>query len=230
MMIIRCLLSALLATVLAVPRIIQAQAAAPSLSHIYVVMEENTNYEDLIGNMADAPYINSLAQTYGFAANYYGVTHPSLPNYIAATAGDFLGTHSDSASQRFGATNIVDQLEGAGKTWAAYMQSMPSAGFLGDQYPANGSGLYVSKHDPFVLFNDVRSSPARLQRIKPADQLASDLASGTAPNLVWISPDQCHDMHGVSSSSATSYGMPWCAYPPDFVVAHAAIQAADQYL
>ena len=226
----RFLLSAAIALGLGLPQLTRTRAATPAFSHIYVIMEENTSYEDLIGNTADAPYINSLAQTYGFAANYYGVTHPSLPNYVAATAGDFFGTHSDDPSQRFDAKNIVDQLESAGRTWAAYMQAMPSIGFTGNQSPTTGSGLYVNKHNPFVLFNDVRNSPARMQNVKPADQLASDLATGTAPNFVWISPDQCHDMHGVSSSSGNKYGLPWCAYPPNFVLNHPLLQAGDQYL
>lgn len=228
-MILRALAAAMLATSLAIPRVLTASAAGPAIGHIYVIMEENTSYEDVIGNTADAPYLNSLAQTYGFAANYYGVTHPSLPNYVATTAGDFFGTHSDTPSQRFDAKNIVDQLEGKNLTWAAYMQSMPSVGYTGDQYPATGSGLYVSKHNPFVLFNDVRNSPARLQRTKPVEQLSSDLATGTAPNFTFIAPDQCHDMHGVSPKSAAQYGMPWCGYPPDFVVSHPLVRAGDDY-
>lgn len=233
----RYLMSLILAVAFAFPTMTHAattggttsSTTAIPVSHIYVIMEENTNYEDLIGNTADAPYINHLAQTYGLAANYYGVTHPSLPNYVAATAGDFFGSHSDNGSQVFDAKNVVDQLEAKGKTWAAYMQSMPSVGFTGTQYPSN-AGLYVNKHNPFVLFKDILSSPARLQHIKPADQLASDLASGTAPNFVWISPDVCHDMHGMSSSQANAVGEPWCAYPPNFVLNHALTQQGDQYL
>jgi phosphatidylinositol-3-phosphatase len=30
-------------------------------------------------------------------------------------------------------------------------------------------------------------------------QLATDLATGTVPNLAYIVPDQCHDMHGTTS-------------------------------
>lgn len=215
---------------LALPQSVQAQSGIRAFSHIYTVMEENSSYEDLIGNTADAPYINSLAQTYGFAANYYGVTHPSLPNYVASTAGDFFGSHSDNQTQVFDANNVFDQLESKGLTWAAYMGGMPSVGFTGPQYPLTGSGLYAKKHDPPVLFKDIVNSPARLQNIKPIEQLAADLSGGTAPNFVWISPDQCHDMHGVSPPSATSYGLPWCGYPPNFVVGHALIQAGDQYL
>lgn len=225
----RCLLSLLLALAFTFPQFVRAHAASPSFSHIYIIMEENTDYNGIIGNTADAPYLNSLAQTYGFAANYYGVTHPSLPNYVAATAGDNFGSHSDDPTQTFKQTNIVDQLESKGLTWAGYMQGLPSVGFTGTQDPATGTGLYVLKHDPFGLFTDVTSNPARLQNIKPASSLATDLATGKAPNYVWISPDECHDMHGVSPPSATAYGEPFCGYPPLNVTAHALIQAGDAY-
>lgn len=205
-------------------------ATAPAFSHIYVIMEENTSYEDLIGNTADAPYINSLASTYGFAANYYGVTHPSMPNYVATIAGDYFGVNKDDPKATFTAPNVVDQLESKGLTWATYQQGMPAVGSTAPQNPSTGSGLYVNKHNPFVLFTDVNSNPARLQNLKPIESLSTDLNSGKAPNFSLIVPDQCHDMHGVSSSSAANYGMPWCAFPPNFVLNHALIQTGDAYL
>lgn len=228
----RLALSAFLGLGLFIPSMTHASAAGPGkwFSHMYVIMMENTSYQDIIGNTADMPYINSLAQNYSFAANYYGVTHPSLPNYVAAHAGDFFGSHSDDAKQKFPAQNIVDQLESKGLTWATYQQGLPAVGSTVSQYPATGSGLYVIKHDPFALFSDVLSSPTRLQNIKPIDSLATDLNSGKAPNYAFIAPDQCHDMHGVSPPSATNYGMPWCGYPPNFVLNHALLRAGDDYV
>src|ERR1700682_6747452 len=61
--------------------------------HVFVIMMENTGYSLLIGN-PNAPWINSAASTYGLATSYFGVTHPSQPNYIAATAG-IQGNNSD---------------------------------------------------------------------------------------------------------------------------------------
>jgi len=68
-----------------------ASASAPrkdlkNFQHVWVVMMENTSDTSLIGN-ANAPYVNHLAQTYGYARNYFGVTHPSQPNYVAITSG-----------------------------------------------------------------------------------------------------------------------------------------------
>ncbi|GAC1514933.1 MAG: hypothetical protein NVS2B16_22440 [Chloroflexota bacterium] len=218
-----------LALALALPQMTWAHAA-PAFSHIYVIMMENSSYEDIIGNTTDAPYINQLAQQYSFAANYYGVTHPSEPNYLAATAGDFFGLHADDQAKRYDTQNIVDQLESKGLTWATYQQGLPSTGATVDQFPATGSGLYVRKHNPFELYNDVLNNPRRLQNVKPIESLATDLASGNAPNYAFIAPDQCHDMHGVSPPSANNYGMPWCGYPANFVLNHALIQAGDTYI
>src|SRR5579872_6391144 len=151
----RVFLAFCLAAVLAIPSSVARQAhAAPAFSHIYEIMMENTNYEDIIGNTADAPYINYLANTYSFAANYYGVTHPSEPNYVASIAGDFFGLHADDPTQRFNQQNLVDQLEAKGLTWATYHQGLPSVCSTVDQFPATGSGLYAKKHNPFMLFND----------------------------------------------------------------------------
>jgi len=73
-----------------------AQAAnddAPK--HIFYIMMENHGYSAIIGNTADAPFINQLAAKANVATQYYGVTHPSLPNYLAAVSGDFQGIWDD---------------------------------------------------------------------------------------------------------------------------------------
>ncbi len=169
-------------------------AGDEGLGRVFVIMLENHSQTSVIGD-PNAPVITSLAHTYGVAAAYYGVTHPSEPNYVAAISGSNWFVNNDNPANRFDHTNLVDQVEASGRSWGAYMESMPSAGFLGDQYPATAA-LYASKHDPFVLFSDVRDNPARLAHVKPYTALAHDLNSGHAPDFVWISPNQCHDMHG----------------------------------
>jgi hypothetical protein len=168
--------------------------APKNLQHIFVIMLENHSKSSVIDD-ANAPYITSLAHTYATAANYYGVTHPSLPNYVAAISGSNWFVNDDNPANRFDHLNLVDQLEAKKLTWAAYMESMPSAGFTDAQYPSNAA-LYVNKHNPFVLFQDVNSDPARLAKIKPYTEFATDMAKATIPNFVWITPNQCHDMHG----------------------------------
>jgi len=58
-------------------------------------MMENHAYDQIIGNTADAPFINQLASQNKLASAFHGVTHPSLPNYLAAISGDFQGIWDD---------------------------------------------------------------------------------------------------------------------------------------
>jgi hypothetical protein len=173
-----------------------AQTIAPAVKHIFVIMLENHSRSSVIGDV-NAPYITNLAHTTAMATNYFGVTHPSMPNYVAAISGSNWFVNDDNPANRFDHTNLVDQLEANRLTWGAYMESMPSAGYLNDFWPSSSQQLYASKHNPFVLFNDIRSNPARLAHDKPYTALAGDLAKEqTTPNFVWITPNQCHDMHG----------------------------------
>ena len=63
------------------------RAPVPSFEHVFVVVEENQNYADVIGNTKDMPFLNTLAARYGLATNYYANTHPSINNYFFLTAG-----------------------------------------------------------------------------------------------------------------------------------------------
>jgi hypothetical protein len=165
----------------------------PNFQHVFVIMMENTGFDSLIGN-PNAPFINDVAANNGLALNYFGVTHPSQPNYIAATSGSTNGVTSDS-DVTIDVPNIVDQVEGSSRTWKAYMQSLSLCG--GNVLAhACGNQLYERKHNPFVSYQDVQSDPARMSNIVDFSQLSSDLTAGNVANYVWISPDQCHDMHG----------------------------------
>src|SRR5438552_1069034 len=164
--------------------------AVPSFSHVFVIVMENHEYGSVIGSSA-APYINSLASSYGLATNYYGVSHPSLPNYLALTAGSTFGIASDCTTCYVNATNIADQVEASGRSWKAYMEDMPSPCFSGAS-----AGNYAMKHDPFMYYNDIRNNAARCAaHVVPFSQFSGDMSSGQVPNFVWITPNMCNDMH-----------------------------------
>ena len=245
---------------------------AAGFEHIFYIMMENHQTSQIFGNTADAPFINQLASRYAISTDYFGVTHPSLPNYLAAISGDFQGIWDDckagptvtcvpgefgpssgytngqelltpqeiaSATNTphwFSSKTIIDQLEAQGLSWKAYMQSMPSAGYTGEYFPyttVNGQSvpikLYAQKHDPFMYFSTIRNNPERMQKIVPFSQFAADLGSGGVPNFVWISPDQCNDMHGVSTSNAQFLGLPNCAFPASGLD-HSVIQLGDNFI
>ena len=152
-----------------------------NVKRIFVIMLENHSQSTVIGD-ANAPFITSLAHTYAEATNYYGVTHPSQPNYVAAITGQLDITRmNDAATNHYDWTNLVDQLESHGRTWGAYMDTLPVRGLHRRDlsrcaaFPPSGAALYTNKHNPFVLMDDVLASPARLANIKPYTSLAADL-------------------------------------------------------
>ncbi len=181
-----------------------AWGGGSQLDHVFVIMMENTSYSDLLSpSNPNTTFIQHLAATRGLADNYFGVTHVSLPNYIAATSGQTWGSNSDDVNQAplFNHRNLVDQLQAAGVSWKAYMENLP---YPGDTVTSTPDGLYVRKHDPFLMYPDVYNNPARADKVVPLTQLSTDLASGHVPQFVWITPNICNDMHGGPSA---------CPYP-----------------
>jgi phosphatidylinositol-3-phosphatase len=185
--------------------------------HVFIIMMENTGIEALLDN-PNAPWINQAVQKYGVAGNYYGVTHPSQPNYVAATSGALNGVLNDN-DITISVPNVVDQLEAHGKSWKGYMQSLSLCTTKLDH--ACGNQLYERKHDPFVSYADVQSNPARMANVVDLSQLDTDLANNTVPNYAWISPDQCNDMHGRAATPAD---------PCDFSQVQHLIATGDQFL
>jgi phosphatidylinositol-3-phosphatase len=114
----------------AVTRTVTQNAAATSASHpcgtvskpgtykhVIWIWLENHSYNAILGS-SQAPYFNTLAKECGLATNYHNVTHPSLPNYIAATSGlsyssiqKFLSDCSPSSSCDTSAKSIFGQGE-----------------------------------------------------------------------------------------------------------------------
>ena len=105
----------------------QPAATTMTYDHIFVIMLENHSQSSVIGD-SNAPYMTSLAHGYGMADQYYGVTHPSMPNYIASIAGDNFGIQDDNDQNvvNLDRRNLVDQLEAHHVSWDAYMEDLPA--------------------------------------------------------------------------------------------------------
>ncbi|HWY89873.1 MAG TPA: alkaline phosphatase family protein [Solirubrobacteraceae bacterium] len=105
-----------------------ASAAFPHYNHVFLLIEENHNYNQIIGNPA-APEINALAKDYGLATKYTGVADPSEPNYVAMLGGSAFGISNDEPYFFPGHTleqpNLMSQLDQAGLIWKGYFQGMP---------------------------------------------------------------------------------------------------------
>lgn len=171
-----------------------ARPVAPiaSTGTVFIILMENHNDTSIVGN-PNAPFINQLAAQGAVGDQYFGVRHPSLPNYLSLIGGDTFGVTDDCTTCFKDAPNLVDSLEAKGKSWKSYQEDLPQPCFLGET--AGGDHGYAMKHNPFLYFNDIRTNPARCNRVVPIGQLDSDLASGQVPDFVWITPNLIHDMH-----------------------------------
>lgn len=169
-------------TVLSGPAASPEPSPAPPSSHVFVIVLENRSYAQVVGS----GYIAQLAQQYPVATNYHGVSHPSLPNYLAMTSGSTYGI-ADDGWHSIPAGGLGAQLTSAGIEWRAYMEGMTSGCYRN----VNG---YALKHNPFAYYGG--SCPPQ---VVPFTQFAGDM-SATVPRFVWITPDQCHDGHDCSNS------------------------------
>src|ERR687888_338563 len=159
--------------------------------HVLVIVEENNSDSAIIGN-SQLPYMNSLAQNYGLATNWWGVSHPSLPNYLAMVSGSIWNDPPDTTPSdgTYSGPTFVDELASEGIGWKAYMEDMPQPCDLTDTY---GPDYYDVNHNPFVYFDSIRNDPAQCNRVAPFDQFATDLSSGQAPPFMFVSPNLMDD-------------------------------------
>ena len=154
------------------------------LDHVFMIYFENHGVTDIIGSR-NAPYINSLINTYGYGSNYFALTHPSDPNYYPILGGSDFGTNFNCPANCFDQPNLADNVEAAFKTWAGYAEDARPMyphvrGWLRDRR------ITVSRLPQHLL----QHRPMPGTRAAGLTQMATDLAStATTPNFVWWAAD-----------------------------------------
>jgi phospholipase C len=177
----------------------QARNGVPAFRHVVVIVFENKESSSVLG-APDAPTFNAMAARYAALTSYYGVTHPSLPNYLALVSGSTFGIDSDCTSCAVDARNLAGTLEAKHKTWKLYAEGLPHTGFTGAF-----AGRYAKKHAPFLYFRDVQGSRSRLRRVVPLTQLRRDLHARRLPDFSLVVPDLCHSMHDCPVSTGDTW-------------------------
>jgi phospholipase C len=158
--------------------------------HVIWIWMENHGYRDIIGNAKQAPYINALAAGCGVATDYHATTHPSLPDYLAATSGLAQSdlpvlSYLDCNPSAVCGTSAASVF-GQGETWKSYAESMPS------NCDKSNSGEYSVRHNPAAYYKRLSGCASR---DVPYRQLAADLAAGALPAFSFITPNLTDDMH-----------------------------------
>ncbi len=186
-------------------------SSAP-FQYIVTILMENNGLCDVTPSLAagcgsssiQAPYLTTLAQTYGFNTHYTGIGHPSQPNYVALFGGSTLGISSDgNCCFQLNAPNLVDRLEVAGLTWKAFAEDASGSGTCNFMPPREGD------HFPFIDFSDMKASARcanMLTTTSPLDpEFVGALNGATLPNYVWLTPNDTDNMHSSSVAVGDAY-------------------------
>src|SRR6266571_1335687 len=165
-------------------------SSSSAFQYIVTILMENKGLCDVAPSVVSgcssssipAPYLATLAQTYGFSTHYTAVDHPSEPNYVALFGGSTFGYTSDGyCCFQLNAPNLVDRLEAAGLTWKGFAEDASGSGTCNFMPPRAGD------HYPFIGFSDMKTSA------RCADMLAT------------TSPHDTDNMHSSSVAVGDAY-------------------------
>jgi phosphatidylinositol-3-phosphatase len=173
--------------------------------HVLVIVMENHSASQIFGS-PKTPYITKVARRCGKAVDYRAITHPSLPNYIAMTAGSTGGIVTDCNACRTNVPDIFRQLVRRGRSWRGYEESMPSPCLRAD------SGRYLMRHNPAVYFRHLGGTcpTSDLPMGTPAHgALRHALRKNMLPAFAFLTPDACHDMHDCPKSVGDAWVRSW---------------------
>src|SRR5213594_1136311 len=197
----------------------QATTVAPSgayFDHVVIILMENQGVYDICHSSpppcltsGPAPYMAGLANAYGIGARYLSLINTSQPNYVALIGGSTLGCNS-SGCPTITAPNLVDRFEAAGLSWKAYFENQNVAAGC----DSSSHEPYEPIHNPFISFQDITSNAARCNQLVLANPgtcgsvtdcvLINDLNSASAPNFMWVTPNDCNNMRGASGICSSS--------------------------
>ncbi len=197
------------------------ETAKIGIDYVVILVMENASLNQTYDcHNYGCSYVSLLANDSSLARNYYSQWCSSLPNYLVLIGGSDFGNPLCTSCNPvqcgsfwpIDEQNIVDRIEGSGRTWKAYFEDYPSGG-SDDNYSSGGcylsvNGKYVSWHNPFIYFKDIENSANRCSKIFRANTLNSteapetddvflnDLQSvSTAANFMWLTPNNCDNSH-----------------------------------
>ena len=185
-----------------------AAAPPPPIRHVFIIVLENKGFDKTFGPSSPATYLTHTLTAQGqLLRQYYGIGHPSLPNYIAMVSGQgpnavtqtscavytavVPGTQSSFFGQTFGqgclypaeTRTVADQLREKGLTWKAYVQDLvipcrrPTLNSEDGTLQARIGNQYATRHNPFVYFQSLIDSGDCAAHDIDLAQLQSDLAT-----------------------------------------------------
>ena len=173
----------------------------PVVTKLLVFIEENHSLDQMREQM---PYAFGLAKRYGYATNYFALSHPSLPNYIQIAGGQTHGVvdDSDPSTYPLEGSSVFGQAIAQGRTAGVFADGMTEPCAPRDE-GTGGGNEYVVHHNPWVYF---RAEHAECMRYdQPVAALDAAIRTGRLPNAGMVVPNLCHDAHDCSLATADAW-------------------------
>src|SRR4051794_6297354 len=161
-------------------------AGVPRFSHVFLIVGENTSYEQI--TPAHAPFLTGTVRPQGawLSNNHSFTKSSSLGQYIAMLSGQYTKCEAnndlpDHCHQR--AVNLFSQLAATGRSWRDWEESMTNACDPVDGGAAWAGNIYSAHHNPALYFAQIQGGKVD-EAITPAAPCRNfDLSMGsTAPN------------------------------------------------
>jgi hypothetical protein len=180
-------------------------------THVIWIWMENHGYDQIIGAPGSSvaqrsPYVNgTLVPQCGLATNYHNISHPSLPNYIAATSGSTQGLTTNKQLS-YSVPNLFQQVQSAGLQWRMYLEAMPQ-----NCYPSD-SGTYPADHNPVLDYSALASTCPQWDvplGSASSGALAQALSKNTLPAFAFVVPDTCDSTESCSVDQGDAWLQAW---------------------
>ena len=165
----------------------RARLRFPGFGHAFLIVGENTSYEQI--TPAHAPFLTGTVKAQGaWLTNTHSfVKSSSLGQYIAMVSGQYTalrGQQRPAGPTAISAVpNLFSQLTATGRGWRDYEQSMPNACNPVDGGAAWARNIYSAHHNPALYFTQIQGGRVDEAITPAAPCRSSDLPMGTtAPN------------------------------------------------
>jgi phospholipase C len=192
----------------------QSKKKSPKLhkyDHIVIVIEENKDYDQVLGNDS-APYINNVLKKEGAdLTQMYAEEHASEGNYFwlisgsnqNVGSGDAIPNSQTHKNYPFKSSNLIQQLLKKGYTFKGYSETLPA---IGDT--VSRSGYYARKHVPWISFGNIPQGKTEETSVNlQFEQFPSDY--NNLPTVSIVIPNLIHDMHDGKPPKSVTDGDTW---------------------
>lgn len=168
----------------------------PNAPKVVLVVLENKNPEAAEND--NLQFLSRLRREGAYLTQYYGVAHPSQPNYVALISGSTKGVDGDSPA-RLERPHLGQKLQ----SWMVYAEDYPKGG-------CNTSlsiNRYVRRHVPFLSFADVQDDKNSICRehISDFDDFVSAAMAHRLPSFSLVIPNLDHDAHDADLADADAW-------------------------